>query len=475
MAGLFHTMSVASQALFSNRQGLDTTAHNIANAQSEGYSRQEVRLTQRAPSLKHGVIIGNGVYVGSVARSHDQFLEQQVVAAGSSLGESKVRNNEMKKIESIYSPELRSTIANEMSSFFDRLQSLSAFPDELSARTSVREQANTLAAAFRRIDFDLGRARDNINENIRVTLQNVNDLLHGIGRLNLEINQAETGNANSQANDLRDQRNVLVNELGSKININYYDDGSGMLTIRGPGETLLVDKGRASSISVRKNEENTGMFNVVVTDAEEGRSRDVTKHIKSGEISGLLSVRDGVAKSLIEQNDKLAFRFANDINEVHRFGYGIEDFKEQKGRDFFAGVEQEVGAARNIKLTAAILGSTDAIGAASSPSAPGDNVNLNAMLRLASVRSMENQTATYHEYYTNLVGNLGIEALRADHVLDADRVIHSDLSSRREAISGVSLDEEAANMIRWQTAFTASSKVITAVDEMMEAIIGLKR
>ena len=129
----------------------------------------------------------------------------------------------------------------------------------------------------------------------------------------------------------------------------------------------------------------------------------------------------------------------------------------------------------DIEISELIANSTDAMSFGSAPNSVGDNINANKMLRLRDKRVLDGGNASFVDYYANYVGVLGTEAVRAKHQSETDNVIHGDILARKEAVSGVSLDEEAAQMIKWQTAFTASSKVITTVDEMLETVLGLKR
>lgn len=474
MPSLFHSLNIGSQSLYANRQGLDTTAHNIANAQTEGYSRQKIRIDQRDPTLSGLQVIGNGVYVGSINRSHDKYLEKELTHAEASLGDSTKRLDELFKLEQFFNPELDSTIANKIGTFFDSLQAMSNFPEELPARTAVRENAIGLTTTFRHVDERLRNQRRHVNDHINSTLSEVNAHLKNVAILNVQIQQME-GGTDQHANDLRDQRDRLVRSLSENLDIKYYDDQHGMVTIRGPGEAVLVDRNRAATIAGRVNRENDGMFDIHAVDFEGNRSINMSPFLAGGKLKALSDVRDEVIPTLLKETNSLAFSVAKEMNTLHRRGYGIKDFSEKSGRNFFVEPLNEETAAQNMKLDATIAGSVESIAAASSPKAPGDNVNLNAMLELKDKKLLLNGTANFTEYYANYVGVLGIETARTKLVMESDEVLQADLHSRRESVSGVSLDEEATNMLKWQTAFAASSKVIMTVNEMLETVLALKR
>ena len=473
MGGLFHTLGLGSESLFANRQGVDTASHNIANAQTEGYSRQRVLLGTREPTWQRGNLIGNGVFVRDIQRSHNKYVETQLNSAKSRLGSSEERNEMLKNIEAIFSPELNASISDEMTRFFEAVQVLTTYPDDLNTRTQLKEMAENLVSTFHRVDSELLGLQRTIDDKLMRMTKEISQLTQQIADYNIQIRELEVGDA-AQANDLRDQRDLAIRRLSERVDIHYYEDQNGMITIRGPKEITIVDRGHASSFSVQVSEVRKPWADVVIAAPDSDTGFPIGEAIAGGKLEGLIRVRDDVIQNLVDQNDILAHTVGTQFNNIHRKGFGLGDFAESQGRDFFDGLDAVKGSGREIKLANEIVTSTDAISMASTPSSQGDNVIGNMLLRLKDQPVMDGD-ASFHTFYANMVGTLGIEAARSEHLLDADKILAADLQSRREAVSGVSLDEEAANMIRWQTSFTASSKVITTVDEMLETILRLKR
>lgn len=474
MPSLFHTLNIGSEALYATRQGVDTTGHNIANAQTAGYSRQRVNLTPRHPLDINNLIIGNGVLVKDITRSHDNFIEKQINVANQDLGKSRARADAMKTIEVVFSPELAASPSDELTSFFNSLADLAAFPEDFTVRTSTVESAKNLCSSFHRVDADLKDHRLALNEKIMHTTEMTSQKLHEIAGLNVKILTLEAGQGEA-ANDLRDARDKLLREVSQDIDVHYYEDRFGMLMVRGPKEVTLVEGGNASSLGVMRNDNNDGMYDIVCTDWEGRKTTTLNDAIKEGSISGLLEVRDQEIPHLLEKNNEMAASLIENFNEIHRRGFGIKSYAENQGRDFFRTPQDVNTAAEEIDLDDIIYESVEAISAASSPQAPGDNVIANNLLRLKDLRILDDGNSTLQEAYSNYVGALGLTAVRADHVLQANELLITDLNARREAVSGVSLDEEATNLLRWQTCFTANSKVITTVDEMLETVLSLKR
>ncbi len=473
-SGLYHTMNIGAEALFTARQGVDTAGHNIANAQTDGYSRQRVNAVARHPTEDRGLVIGNGVHIKNITRSHDAFLERQINISNKKVGESQSRSDSLKALENIYSPELSASVSDELTGFFNALQDLSSFPEELSARSAVRETAQNLIQSFKRVDTSLRHNRDDLNGKVADTSKTITGMLEHVAELNRQIGSMEVGHS-SPANDLRDERDRLVRELSQDLDINYYEDQFGMMTIRGPRDTLLVERGFSARVDVLKADQNDGMYRLVVGNADTAALTDVTDHLDGGRLKALIDVRDKVIGNLLDNNNSTARAFADEFNAVHRQGYGVKGYSESVGRDFFSMSEDFSQSARSLNVSDAVMETTDAISVASSPKAPGDNVVGNELIRLKDAKILRDGTSTLHEFYTDYVGSLGIEVMRADHDKQANDIVSADLKSRREGVSGVSIDEEAMNLLKWQTNFSASSKVITTVDEMLETVLTLKR
>lgn len=473
-SGLFHTLNIGEHALHASRQGVDTASHNISNANVEGYSRQRVDVRSRTPVWTHGVVIGSGAYVKDITRSHNQFVERQINRAQQISGEANGRFEALKTLESIFSPELASGVGDEITNFFNSLQDLSMSPEDLSIRTAVRESAKNALGAFKRVDGEILQRRQDLNDIAKQECQEINSRLNGISKLNLQIQELEV-TPGAFANDLRDQRDLLLRELTEKVQINYYEDEFGSFCVRGPEDIILVDRSYVGEFTVSLNDKNDGLSDLLITDPEGGHKRNVTRKLDGGRLKGLIEVRDNICKDLINKNNDMAAKFVGRINEVHNQGFGIKSYDETTGRNFFKPVENIATAARDLSLSQEVSDSIEAISVAGTPMAVGDNIVVNEMLGLKGEKMMEGGKANLIEFYANYVGNLGIEINRTTHIKEANDMVVRDLQSQREAVSGVSLDEEAISLMKWQSNFTASSKVITTVDEMLDTVLGLKR
>ena len=439
------------------------------------FSTLFLHLLQRDPSETRNTIIGNGVYVKNVTRAHDKFLEKQLNNSNQDLGRSEARLESMKPLEEIYSPQLNASVSEEISGFFTSLQELATFPDDTMIRSSVKLKADSMIGTFKRVDRSLQTFRNDINSRIEGEAMEIATLLEDIAKLNTAIVTTERGSPR-EASDLLDQQDLMLRKLTKKIDINYYRGDRGMVVVRGPQETLLVERDHFADVEVVKSPKSKdGMFDVIIDRGSAYKPVDITTLNKRGRLAGLLEVRDEVIPDLITKNNELAFTLGHSLNAIHRRGFGINDFKESTNRDFFVLSDDVNRAAETIGLDSLIIEDQSAISAAFTPSAPGDNININEMLRLKELKIMSNGEATFDEHYSSTVGMFGLELVRAEHILDADETLSKDLLSRHDALKGVSMDEEAINLMKWQANFTASSRVITTIDEMFDTVLSLKR
>jgi len=237
---------------------------------------------------------------------------------------------------------------------------------------------------------------------------------------------------------------------------------------------MLVDGVMATHLYVEPNKDKGGLFDVMIEGAEGGMDVNLSSQVSSGEIAAMMDVRDKVITGLSAKNNQLAMTVATSINDVHREGFGTSSFKDVAGRNLFKIGGDPNRPAASLTLDDAVEASTDAISFASTPMASGDNVVGNRILALKDQKLLDGRTS-FHQFYSDMVGGFGTEVVRAGHVQEAEEVMVKDLQNRREAVSGVSLDEEATSLMRWQANFAASSKLITTVDEMLDTVLAMKR
>jgi flagellar hook-associated protein 1 FlgK len=457
-------VDIGKSALFTAQQAITVAGHNIANVNTPGYSRQEVTLAENRPENGSPGQIGTGVHAESIRRAFDSFVDAQLLASRERLGEFTASSNSLARLESLFGDANNQGIGAGLNDFFGALQDVATNPSDLSARTVFLSKATALAARLNQSDADLTAAQESIDRQVGQTITDANRLTSQIADLNAKIADAES--RGQHANDLRDQRGVALAGLGELIEVSSIEDATGQLTVfAGRGE-MLVDKERTYRLVGVPDPGNNGLL-AVHYDAGAGATADLSSVIQSGKLKGLLDVRDQTIPSLRASLDTLASEVVTQVNQQHRAGFGLDG---SANLDFFASTGTTAGtmavALTNVRQIAA---SSTAIGV------PGNNANALALAGLKNTDFASLGNATFQEYYSTMAGSFGSTLQGVEGNLKAQQILHEQLTSQRASISGVSMDEELANLLQYQRSFEAASRMIVIADEMFQTILSIKR
>jgi len=320
-ANIFSVLNTAKLGLQTNQTAIEVVGHNIANVQTEGFSRQEVTLEVNRPRRVGLAFLGTGVRATSVTRDFDQFLFNQILGESNTLGNFDIRNTFFQRLETIVNESSGVSLNNAMSEFFLAFDDLASNPTNLSVRTAVLSAAGTLATVFNQLGSSLLQQRMNLDAAVTAEVTEINGMLDEIAEFNRSIRQLENGN--TPANDLRDQRDLLIKQLSEKLDVQLIDtnDNSTMLTLSG-GSPLVVGT-TVFKLSVTANLDNRGFKDILVDDGM-GGTNNVTAEIQGGEMRGLLDMRDVETLGLIDQLDRLAAGLMEQVNGVHLQGLGLD-------------------------------------------------------------------------------------------------------------------------------------------------------
>jgi len=447
---LFDLLELGRRALQAHQAAVQTAGHNVANAQTPGFSRQRVELIQSPPETLPAGQLGTGVSLEGLRRLRDQFLDLQFRRAASSLGEAEVEEASSRRVQSLLDEPSDRGVGFALSRFFSSLQELSTDPPDPTARFGVRESGLTLASTFRRLDSELERLKGDLEEEITLRVQDVNQLARRIADLNRQIRGLEAGGAS--ANDLKDQRDRLVDDLSRLVGLSTLEHPDGTLQVTVAGGILLVEGVDATALAVERSPTDT----VQVTLS--GSPITVT----GGKLKGLLSGRNDLVLSLQAQLNSLAERLIEEVNALHRQGYGLDG---ATGRDFFTGTD-----AGTMDVAQDIQADPRKIAAAATPT-PGDNGNALALARLRQQLTMNGETATFEGFFGALVGEMGLKTQTAGRLVTTHRAMVDALTNRREEVSGVSVDEELTHLIEHQRVYEALAHFVRVVDRLLETLI----
>ena len=447
-------LSTSLTALTSYQRALTTVGHNIANADVEGYSRQEVVFTTKPPSFAGSGWIGSGVEVSTVERRYDEFLAAQVRTSRTSSGEAEVYHTYTSQLDDLYAdPELG--LDPVLQRYFNALNGVANDPSSMPAREVLLGEAEALADRFHFLARRGSEIADGVNRDIAGTVADINTLAKGIAELNQVI--VESGGMSGQPpNDLLDQRDQLINELSSLVKVTYSDQGDGSVNVFvGNGQSLVVG-GTAATLGVGLNATNP-----VIYYYSDGARQDVTEQMTGGRLGGLVQFRGQVLDASVARLDAIADGLATAMNDQHRLG---RDLDGALGGDFFT-----LGGAASIQLNL-----TDArqIAAASGtlPFNASDNSNALALAELQRDKGVFGG-ATVQGAYAQIVADVGSRTRTAELNATAQQGLLMRAEEAHSAVSGVNLDEEAAKLMHYQQAYQAAAQAIAIGQKMFETII----
>ena len=475
MSRIWSMMDIGKRSMMNSQTSLQTTAHNIANKNTKGFSRQRVETQSNVPVGNGKLRIGMGARPGLVRRINNEFMEKQVEKSGNTLGFHESRSALLNRVEQVYNEQTNKGLNQFMSEFFNAFRELANNPESLAARTMVKETGNHLARDFQRVQKQLRDIREDADFRITAKIENINAITKEIADLNERVQQVELNGV--PANDERDRRDVLVKDLSKLVNISYAENDEGQLAITAGNSAVLVSGFTARPLFAAATPEagrkNEGNFEIFYKPTNEGTPVNVTKQFKGGELGGLLQVRDQVIEGLENKMDKLAYSLATEINKAHEYGF---DRYDNKGVAFFKfSTAEGASVASTLEVNQDIKEDVGKIAAAGAPGSPGDNRIANILSSVQYKKTLEDGTFTVDDFYSSVVGQVGVETQRATSANETQIDAHKQLENIRESISGVSLDEEATKMIEFQKTFDASARLIKTADEMMDTVLNLKR
>lgn len=450
MLSLNASLSLASQALQAENGAIGITNNNIANVNTPGYSRQVVNLSAEAISQSGGSI-GNGVAFGGYTSVRDQLLQISINTKTSQSGSLDTQTSALTQIQTAFSG-TTSGIGAAMSTLFSTLSSLSSNPTDASARQSVLSSATQLANAFRQGSAALASAQTSADAQVVSTVAQINQLTKQIASLNGQL-QTLTG-SRQEGGSLQDQRDQLTAQLAQLTGISQTQtEGQPTLTT-GNGSPLVVgDKAYALQVT-------TGPGNLQhVIDAS---GMDVTSSLSGGTLGGALTIRDTTVPGLLTGLNSLATQFASAINTAQGAGF---DATGASGQPLFT------TSATNPSATLSVALSGPSGIAVSSDGSSGSSGNLANLLAVGTSRLPSGQTPI--DSYASLVASIGNSASQAAAGLTATNLSLSQLNSMQSATSGVSLDEESTNLIRYQQAYTAAAHVISTVNSLFSVVMNM--
>jgi flagellar hook-associated protein 1 len=456
----FAPLSIGKQALRAHERAIGVTGHNIANVNTKGYSRQ-TPLFHAARSDAEG--LGTGVNVSSITRAVDPFLEARRLATASSLGGATTGRQLLDRLQALF-PVGDDGIGNALADFFAAANGMANSPQDLASRNELLEAGQAVGVQLRNAAGGIQTLQREADQRLGQAAFDANAILQHVAQLNAEIVAAERGGRETA--DLRDQRQVALGDLASQLSIQVVELDDGLVNVFAASGQGLVIGGDAATLATETDPSQLGLdgnplSRIGVT------LRDGSVASLSGEIGGtigtLLELRDQTLPGNALDLDRLAQALRDGVNAVQTDPAG-RDLNGAVGLVFFTGT----GAA---DLRVSI---TDPRGiAAAQGTNPADNTNALALVAVGHQNFASLGNTTLSDYFGIAHARVGEEARRADESAAIAESVAEGLSAQREAISGVSLDEEFTDLIRFQRGFQAAAQLINVSNTLLEDLLGL--
>jgi flagellar hook-associated protein 1 FlgK len=513
MSSTFHGIEISKRSLFTQQAALNTTGHNIANANTPGFSRQVVNMAASIPMEALGMSrsnvpgqLGTGVEFSSITRVRESFLDDQFRNENKSLGNWNIQADTLDKLQSIMNEPSDSGLRTVLDNFWKSWSDLSKDPENVTGRKIVRENAIALTDALNQTSKQLSDLSSDLTNNIQVKVNEINSTITTISSLNAEIQRVE--GLGDDANDLRDQRDLLTDNLSKIVNVTVTNTPQGYDISVGGLNLVTGGTSNATSVSALTSAFGSG---------------DGTGDLKSGEVFGMMTSRDKYVSDYQNQLDTLANTIANGdikvtipagsmipegtvlngvtytganrtltsditttvqgLNGLHKLGYTF-DTPAKTGEDFFTSNNGTITASSirlnpNIAADSSLIAtSLRTIGTGPSETAVKGNNTLAVLIAqlkdtpYAFTSSGNGITSgTIDDYLRSIVGQMGVQGQEAARQYANQQALVEQVDSRRQSVSGVSLDEEMSNMIKFQHAYGAAARFMTTYDQILDKLI----
>ncbi|MGI6163500.1 MAG: flagellar hook-associated protein FlgK [Bacillota bacterium] len=472
MPSTFSTLEIGKSALLTSRRAMDVTGHNIANASTPGYSRQRVVLEpiiQRI-NLSAGTS-GLGVRVADVARVRDKFVDAVLRNEQEKKAAFAIQKDTLDHLQVVFAEPSDSSIRESVDLFWASWHDLSSDPQSSAARTQLLEAGRSLTDMFRHLGSQIDSLTADIEAGIDATVAKVNLLAERVGSLNTEISRALA--RKEPVGDLMDRRDLLLDEVTelTGATVSYLDEGTVKVNI---GGIPLVDRHKVYRLESTVTGDGI-KFNLLTGPKD---SDKIELDSVAGSLGGHKTARDGIVLRFRKELNEVVKNLAQGVNAIHQADfegtgpYSPFFYLDPLGADFLSTIKVDDNIIDHPDKIRTATGSDPLDGSIALAIADFIEGNENSYLKqLKDSGLLDLSDGDFTDKWMGIVGGLGVEGQRVESGYDTQELLVKELANRKDSISGVSLDEEIANLIREQHAFNAASRVISTADEMLDTII----
>ena len=446
-------LNISSSSLSVYQKALTVTSHNIANVNNKNYSRQRALIQPEISDKINGLVIGSGVTIEDISRVKNTLLEKQIISYKKQFGYSNQYKESLSAIEGLYSEPKDLGISTLMNKFFDSWNKLSTDPSSLPKRDEVINSANQLSTKMANVYDGTVRIQKDIYQDAVETVSKVNGLLSNIRNLNEQIyNQVALG---ATPNDLLDERDKAILDLSEIVNVNV-TYGENKVASVSLGSAFGADRGYNNEFKVV--EENNKL---VIRSTSEGNAKLT---LNEGKLAALVDMHNKEIPAQLAKIDTFGKTIMDEINALHSTGYSIHK-PPQTGENFFESYGQGV-----LKINNKILSDSKYI-AVSANQTVGNN---DIALKISKLKDKGVINGnTFEENYTQMVSDIANKNKLSEQKAKSFELVVRQMNVQKAEYSGVSIDEEMVDILKFQRSFDASARLIKMADELLKTIIQL--
>jgi flagellar hook-associated protein 1 FlgK len=449
-------------ALLTQQRAINVTGINIANVNTPGYSRQRVNIQSGIPVQTGLGLMASGVTSTGIERVYDRFLGMQLNSESANLGRWEAQKGMLQRVEVVFDESGGYGLNQALSDFWNAWQDLSLNASGSTERSMVAATSQALADAIREKYGDLEQAQEDIKVAVEGGVEAVNRLVEQIADLNQKVASVESGGTN--ANDYRDRRDLVLKQLSELIDINSFEDADGRVVVSTADGRTLIESGNTWQLRTQINSD--GHMEILWPDPH-GDPVDISSAITGGKIGGWLQVRDTRIVDYKDQLNTIAIAIRDEVNQLHAAGYGLNG---TTGTALFTGE----GAA-DLRINPDVLDDLDLIAASSTALGVPGNADTAIAIHALRTALTVNGAATFDDAANTLVSQVGydVQTAQANASHQADMMTY--LENYRESVSGVALDEEMVNLVKFEAAYNAAAKMVSMADDMLNALMNIVR
>lgn len=509
MSGLFGTLGTATSGITANQVALQTTAHNIANTNTDGYSRQRVHMTTKPPYVIAGTgTIGTGVNVTGVERVVDDFVRSQIREANSKYTYNTQKSDTLGQLEDILHEPSDDGVIKSLNTLTDSWQKLAENPELGTSKTLVVENANSFADSIHQMATQINKLHKDSISNLQKSVLDFNEKIDQLADINKKVftltSRGET------PNDLLDQRDTLLKDISGLVNVNTEFDEYGRTTLSVDGQTILDFKNEThNTLSVVVGTDANG--NALVSDRGDSSKSNVALGRQAEVGTVMLTKKDdagNTAYSEIKTSEGDMGGYQESAKEILEHMDELNDFIAKIGKatnmvmtggqnkldGFFTLGNDPSRYALDFKVNDAIAKDPSKIPAGKALDGKGSAGDGSRALAVswamktkfktpvrdadldtyneATMKFNESQDGqTFAETFNNIVTKNGISKQKADNMAAAQKVVLNNLENKNESMSGVNINEEMADVIRFQQGFQANTRVLSVIAEMLDTLV----